>query len=155
MTDKEETKPPRLKELEETRRRIAELETAVAERKQAEEALRESEERFRSVAETAIDAIISADSHGTIVYWNSAAETIFGFSAEEIVGKPLNRIIPERLRKAHLEGLERVISTGETKVIGQIVELVGLQKDGSEFPLDLTLARWKTESEQFFTAIIR
>jgi PAS domain S-box-containing protein len=113
------------------------------ERKQAEEVLRESEERFRSVAQSAIDAIISADGRGNIVSWNRGAQTIFGYTEEEVLGEPLTLLMPERYREAHQSGLERMQSTGESRVIGKTVELHGLRKDGSEFPLALSLATWQ------------
>ncbi len=120
------------------------------------ESLEESEERFRSVVETAGDAIISIGSDGKTIYWNRAAENVFGYTADEVLGKPISSlIVPERFHSAHLKGLQRVVSTGETRIVGNTVELEGRKKDGSEFPLELTLATWKTGEGTFFTAIIR
>jgi diguanylate cyclase (GGDEF)-like protein/PAS domain S-box-containing protein len=119
------------------------------------ESLHNSEGRFRSVVETANDAIISADSRGKIVFWNNAAETLFGYSADEAVGKPLALIMPERSRGAHRKGLKRVVSTGESNIIGKTVEMTGLRKGGSEFPIELSLANWKTKEGIFFTGIVR
>ncbi len=120
-----------------------------------EELLRESEESFRSVAETANDAITSIDSHEKIIFWNHAAENIFGHKIEEAVGKSVTLIIPERFHKNHKKGLERFIKTGKPKVIGETLELVGLRKDGSEFPLELTISNWEIKDKIVFTAIIR
>jgi PAS domain S-box-containing protein len=117
--------------------------------------LKESEERSRAVAQSAIDAIISINRHGTIVFWNRAAKKMFGFSEDEILGKSLERLIPERYRTAHSRGIKRLSSTGESRVIGKTVELQGLRKDGSEFPLELSLATWKSKDEIFFTGIVR
>ncbi|RJR23079.1 MAG: PAS domain S-box protein [Nitrospiraceae bacterium] len=119
------------------------------------ELLENSEERFRSVAETANDAIISIDSRGSIVLWNRGAEKIFGHTAEEAVGRPLTLIIPDSLRITHTEGLSRVISEGKPKLIGNTVEIVGLRKNGSTFPIELSLAKWKSREGLFFTGIIR
>jgi len=118
-------------------------------------ALRESEAKFRSVMESAIDAIISADVSGNIRSWNSAATELFGFSEEEVIGRPIEVIIPERFRQLHQAGIQRVSSGGPNHVIGKTVELAALRKDGSEFPVELSLATWFLDDERYFTGIIR
>ncbi len=123
--------------------------------KSQSEALRESETKFRSVTQSANDGIVSANSRGLIVSWNRGAETIFGYKEEEVVGKPLTVLMPERYRELHQSGLERLRSTGESRVIGRTLELHGVRKDGTEFPLDLSLASWKTEEGTFYSGIIR
>jgi adenylate cyclase len=117
--------------------------------------LQEAESRFRSVMETANDAIISINSDGNITSWNKAAEKMFGYPEEEVLNKPLTRIIPERYREAHEKGIERVNATGETRVIGSTVELSGLRKDGTEFPIELSLATWTIDEKRFFSGIVR
>ncbi len=131
------------------------LAAAISERRRGEEALRESEERFRAVAETAHDAIVSADRHGHITYVNRAAEQLFGYAAGDLVGQPLTLLMPERFHAAHRQGLSRFLATGEARVVGRTVELAGRRKDGSEFPLELSLATWKAGAEVFFTGILR
>ena len=137
------------------RKYILSFDRDITERKRAEEALRESEIRFRSVTQSAADAIISADGADNIISWNKGAQTIFGYTEEEAVGKPLIILIPERYRNAHQRGLERVNSTGETRIIGKTVELSGLRKNGIEFPLELSVSTWKIGERRFYTAIIR
>ena len=127
----------------------------VTERKQAEEMLRDAEQRFRSVVQTASDAIIVVDSRGEIVFWNRGAEAIFGYSADEAINKPVITIMPEGYREDHRKQMNGMISTGEAKIIGKTVEITGLRKDGSEFPLELSLATWDSKGEMFFAAIIR
>ena len=124
--------------------------------KHAEQDLRESEERFRAVAETANDALISADSRGIIIYINEAAAHTFGYADQELLGQNVDIIIPERYRAAHDEKMHAA-SGGDTggNLIGKSRELAGLRKDGSEFPLDISLAAWNLHGERFFTAIIR
>jgi len=119
------------------------------------ESLEHSEERFRSVVETASDAVINIDSQGIISFWNKAAETIFGFSPDEMLGKPLTAIMPKRFRQAHATGIERLASSRQPKLIGKTVELTGLAKDGREFPLELSLALWKIRERTFYTGIAR
>jgi PAS domain S-box-containing protein len=119
------------------------------------EALEHSEERFRAVAQTANDAIISIDSAGKIVFWNDGAATIFGFSGAEMIGQPLSRVMPERYRGDHQKGLERVVSTGASRIIGKTIEMVGLGKDGGEVPIELSLSKWTSTGEVFFTGIVR
>lgn len=118
-------------------------------------ALRESEAKFRSVMESAIDAIISGDVSGNIRSWNSAATALFQHTEEEAIGRPIELIIPERFRKQHAEGLRRVSEGGPSNVIGKTVELAALRKDETEFPVELSLATWFLDDERYFTGIIR
>ncbi len=127
----------------------------ITERKRVERALEESESHFRSVAESANDAIITADSRGNIIFWNKAAEDVFGYLADEAVGKSSTLIMPEHLREAFENGIKRVVSTGKSDIIGRTIEVVGLRKDGSELPVELSLAKWEVGEETFFTAIVR
>lgn len=124
-------------------------------RKQAEEELKESEERFRSVAESATDAIMLSDSSGNILSWNHGAQAIFGYAPEDILGRPVTMLMPERDRDACSHGFKRVAATGERRLAGKPVELRGLKRDGSEFPLELSLASWNTGEGTFFSAIVR
>jgi len=128
---------------------------AAIERKRAEDALRASEMRFRSVTRTAQDAIICADTDGDITLWNPAARAIFGWSEDEILGRPLTTIMPERLRDAHREGLARLLATSIPRVIGKTISLIGLTRDGVELPIELSLSMWTAGGEIGFTAIVR
>jgi PAS domain S-box-containing protein len=118
-------------------------------------ALRESEAKFRSVMESAIDAIVSGDAEGLIRSWNSAAAALFGFTEEEVLGRPIEIIIPERYREQHRQGVQRVSAGGESRVIGSTVELAAIRKDGSEFPVELSLATWVLDDRRYYTGIIR
>lgn len=127
----------------------------ITERLQVEDALRESEARFRAVTQSAHDAIISADSAGKIIHWNQGAQTIFGYSAAEVLGKPLTILMPQRYREAHRQGLARAHQTGTVHLVGTTVEVNGLRKDGREFPMDLSLSVWDTRQGKFFSGIAR
>lgn len=134
---------------------FGELAAVALQNSRALESLERSEQRFRSVAETASDAIVSIDSRGKVILWNRGAESTFGYSADEMIGKPVGMIMPERFRKGHEDGIEKILSTGKPSIVGGTAELAGLRKDGSEFPLELSLATWKAGEGVFFTAIIR
>ena len=114
-----------------------------------------AEMRFRAVAQSSNDAIIIGDQAGNVLFWNSGAQTIFGYHSEEVAGKSLTMLMPERYRASHQQGMARFSDTGETHIIGKTVELHGLKKTGEEFPLELTLSAWKEDNQQFFSGIIR
>jgi PAS domain S-box-containing protein len=120
-----------------------------------EQALWQSELTFRSVAQAANDAVITADDRGYIIFWNRGAQVIFGYEEKDVVGKPLTILMPERYREAHSRGLERLKATGETTMLGKTVELHGLRRDGSEFPLELSLGTWHAAEGIFYSGIIR
>src|ERR1035437_8329227 len=127
----------------------------ITERKRAEEELRTKELRYAAVVTSAPNAIVIGDAAGRIVGWNPSAERIFGYAETEVIGQPLTLLIPQRFQDRHLDGMKRVQSGGERRVIGKAVELIGRRKDASEFPLDLSLAEWAVGEGQFFTANIR
>ena len=127
----------------------------ITERKQAEKSLRESEQKFRSVIQSSPDAIVQADCSGTIMAWNTAAQKIFWYREEEVLGQPLTILMPERYRDAHQKGIERMSSNGESRIIGSTVELHGLRKDGTEFPLELSLGAWQTAEGTNYAGFIR
>jgi len=118
-------------------------------------ALQNSEEHFRSVVETATDAIITINQTGNIVFWNRAAEIIFGHPAGEVLGRPLDLIIPKRFREDHKKAVLRTCSGVTSKLVGKTSETVGLSKNGREFPIELSIASWKTAEGAFFTGIVR
>lgn len=118
-------------------------------------ALRESEAKFRSVMESAIDAIISTDADGVIRSWNSAAADLFGHPEADAVGRTLDLIIPERFRERHRTAIERVSDGGPTNLIGRTVEFAGLRSDGTEFPIELALSTWFLDADRYYTGIIR
>ncbi|HJT23872.1 MAG TPA: PAS domain S-box protein, partial [bacterium] len=123
--------------------------------KKAQEKIRESEERFRSIIESAPSAIIVADGEGRIQTWNQQALHLFGYQEGEVLGHPLTILMPERYREAHSAGIKRVSETGRSKLIGRSVELAGLRKDGTEFPMQLSLSSWKTGEKLFYGGIIQ
>jgi PAS domain S-box-containing protein len=127
----------------------------VTRRKQHEEALKTSEERFRAIAESSPDAIITADNSGKILFWNKAAETIYGYKAKEIVGKSIELLRPEDKRLIDRKNRARFITTGHSRYIGKTVEGLAVRKDGTEFLSETSTSYWKAEGKVFFCGIVR
>ena len=114
------------------------------------------EDRARSVLNLSHDAFIGMDAAGVIVDWNPAAERIFGYSSQEAVGRLLaDLIIPERLRAAHWNGLERFLATGEGQALNRRLEVSGLTRDGREFPVELAISVDRSGEEPLFYAFLR
>jgi len=127
----------------------------VTDRWQAERAVRESEEQFRNLMQSATDAIILAGSDGNMIACNLAARDMFGRTSEEVIGQPLTLLIPDRYRRAHEAGIKRAGSGVPEGLVGRTTELHGAKKDGAEFPLELSLASWQTERGRLYCGIIR
>jgi PAS domain S-box-containing protein len=127
----------------------------VLERRRSHAALMQSEAKFRAVAQSASDAIVSANGDGRIIFWNSKAEEVFGYAEHEVLDRPLELLIPERYQEGHRRGLARLREGGKPRILGKTVELDGRRKDGSEFPLELSLSRWTQGEETFYTGIVR
>ncbi|MDO8725310.1 MAG: PAS domain S-box protein [Candidatus Methanoperedens sp.] len=127
----------------------------IKERKKISEVLQQSEERIHNLMQSAYDAIIVVDGKGDIIVWNNGAKIMFGYSEQEALGKPLMMLMPEKFRSAHKNKLDIVTSTGNANLMGKVLELQGLKKDGAEFPIELTLATWEVGKERFYSGIIR
>src|SRR5829696_820565 len=123
--------------------------------RQPDEELRKSEGRYRTVLDTAFDAIVTITPDGVVRWFNRGAERIFGYRAEEVIGQPVTLLIPERYRELCVGGLHRYLRTGEARIVGGTTELVGLRKDGSEFPIEMSLGESVEDGEQSFTGVIR
>jgi two-component system sensor histidine kinase UhpB len=117
--------------------------------------LRKSEARYRTVLDTAFEAIVTITPDGVVRWFNSGAERIFGYRAEEIIGQPVTLLMPERYRELCVGGLHRYLRTGEARVVGGTTELVGLRKDGGEFPIEMSLGETHENGERLFTGMIR
>jgi two-component system cell cycle sensor histidine kinase/response regulator CckA len=127
----------------------------ITERKHAEEALRESEERYRVVAETATDVIITIDDHSTILFANRAVERVFGYALPELLGNQITILMPEYLRHVHKAAVSRYIETGRKHINWESVQLNGLHKSGREIPLELSFGEFSKDGRRFFTGIAR
>ena len=118
----------------------------ITERHLVEEALQESEEKFRSISDSAQDAIIMMDPEGKVSFWNKAAEKIFGYTSEEAMGKDVHLLItPKRFHVACFRSLKAFRLTGQGNAVGKTIELEALRKNGDEIPVDLSLSVVKIE----------
>jgi PAS domain S-box-containing protein len=119
-------------------------------------ALAAGEERLRRILETAGEGYVTINEHGCITAWNAQAETMFGWTRDEVLGMSLvETIIPERFADAHRAGLKRFLDTGEVRVMGAPVELIGRRRDGREIPLEVTIWATKTDGLVEFSAFLR
>ena len=127
----------------------------ITRQKQAELALRESEEQTRLIIESASQAYIAIDAAGRIIDWNAQAEETFGWSRVEAIGQPLeDRIIPVAQRASHRAGLARYLATGEGRLIGKRIEVTALHRDGHEFLAELTIWPVGSGDSVHFSALI-
>jgi PAS domain S-box-containing protein len=121
----------------------------------AEESARSSDARFRHIVDAALDAVVVIDAEGIVTEWNARAESMFGWTREQVVGSELaGLIIPEDQRDAHRAGIRRFHQTGEGPILGQRIELSGLRRDGSVFPAELTVTV-VSDARPTFSAFIR
>lgn len=128
----------------------------ITHRKHAEEALRRSETRKAAVLETALDAIISIDQSGKIIEWNPAAERIFGYSRELVLGRDLTElIVPKSNEELHRRGLARFLQTGRGRMLGHRTEVMALRANGAEFPVELTITKIPGDGPLVFTSFMR
>lgn len=131
------------------------LAAVVGERKQAARALRDSEEQYRIVTQTATDVIVTIDRHSVITFVNAAVEKVFGYCPSELIGRPLTVLMPERLREAHQASFARYCATGARNISWGGVELPGLHRDGREIPLEVSFGEFKQGERHLFTGILR
>src|SRR5919202_2903933 len=123
--------------------------------RQLSDELRKSEARYRTVLDAAFDAIVTITPDGKVRWFNRGAERIFGYRAEEVIGQPITLLMPERYRNLCVASLHRYLRTGEARVVGGTTELVGLRKDGSEFPIEMSLGEAHENGDRLFTGVIR
>src|SRR5437762_12393302 len=109
----------------------------VTERKRAEEALSESERRYRQLTEASLDAIVVADQQGRITVFNPAAERTFGYQAAEVIGQPLEALMAPEYQELHQRGFHRYVETRRPRIVGRTVELQRRRTDGTQLPLAL------------------
>ena len=125
-------------------------------RRQAEAEVRASESRLRAMLEAALDAVVVMDHRGRVLDWNHAAETTFGWRAHEAVGHDMaDLIVPPGLRASHRKGLARFLETERPVILDRRLELTGMHKNGTEFPVELTITRIGLPGAPTFTGYLR
>jgi PAS domain S-box-containing protein len=124
-------------------------------RKQAEETRLQAERQYRTVVETATDAVITIDATSKIRLVNPAVTEVFGYEPGELIGKPLTVLMPERLAGRHLAGVQQYVETGHRRLNWSAIELVGLRKNGEEFPVEISFAEVINDGQRTFTGFIR
>lgn len=111
--------------------------------------------QFESIAAVSPDAILCSDGSNVILFWNKAAERMFGYTAAEAVGRPISIIVPPAFRSMHEAGLARAAAGHPTKLVGSVVTVPACRRDGTEFPIELSLSHWTEGGEHRFGAIAR
>jgi PAS domain S-box-containing protein len=133
-----------------------ELRKEIVERKRVQDELKQSEVRKAAILDSALDCIVTIDREGCITEFNPAAERTFGHRRNEVMGKRLaDVIVPPQLREKHQQGLARHLTTGESRVIGQRVEMTAVRADGGEFPVELAITRIPLDGPPSFTGFLR
>src|SRR3990172_7942979 len=127
----------------------------ISDRKKAERALQESEKRYRSIAETATDSILTIDEESRILFTNAAVSKIFGYGKKELLGQSLTMLMPESFRNRHRSSLKRYIKTRKKHIPWHAVELVGLHKSGREIPVEISFGESVLNDRCVFTGIVR
>ena len=137
------------------RRHLMQMKSLTAESQQGLVALRHSEERYRVVAETASDALITIDDQSRMIYVNPAAERIFGYPAAELNGQSITMLMQPELLKRHLKGLGRYLSTRQPQIPWTGVEVTGRHRSGAPVPLEISFGKYERDGRIFFTGILR
>jgi PAS domain S-box-containing protein len=125
-------------------------------RRDAERALRLSEERNQLIVETALDGVITINARGIVTGWNTQAEKIFGWARSEVMGRELAElIIPEALREQHRGGIQRYVTTGAARVLNKRIEMSAVHRNGNEFPVELAITPIGFGEDLMFSGFIR
>ena len=137
-------------------RGYAKITRDITERKQAEETLKDSEKQIQTIFKRAPDAVTVINAAGNITNWNPRAEVIFGWSADEAIGKPLHDlIVPEQDREAHIKEMKHFLVTGDGPVLNKPLEMVALRKNNSEIQVELSISHYQFKKKDFFIGFLK
>ncbi len=134
---------------------IIELNTDITDRVRAEQALREAEQQFRGLMESAPDAMVIVDEGGAIALVNVRVEELFGYTRDELIGQPIEVLLPRGLRSRHVEQRWEFIAEARARPTGAGMDIVARRSDGSEFPVEITLSPMQTEGGMLISTSIR
>ena len=137
------------------RRALLKLQDELRLRRDIEKVLQASEYRFRAIAELTPDAIVIADINENIVYWNRGSEQMFGYTRDEVMGRPIHFLLAERFREADKRAFKAISKADISALFGKIIEAWGIRKSGQEFPMEISLAAWQEGDALLFSATIR
>lgn len=110
---------------------------------------------YKRAVEMSLDPVVSINESGNITLWNPAAERVFGYGEDEVIGRTVEVIIPPECRERHRRGMKRFIETGESRLAGNVTELEAVKKNGEMFPVELSLSAERSASRWVFTAVLR
>ncbi len=128
----------------------------ITDRKRTEQALRMASVYWRTILDGALDAVVMIDARGEITEWNPQAERIFGWTRGEVIGRSLaDTVVPPAFREAHRGGLARYLATGESAILNRRLEMRAVRRDGSEFPIELTVLPVRSDGDVSFSAFVR
>ncbi len=135
---------------------VSTIQTRNQKQHKAEEALRESEEKYRVITNSALDAIIEIDPDGKVTHWNPATQKMFGYTKDEIMGKDVHDyLMPKKFREQYEIGFEKFRKTGTGPAVGQVFELKAIHKDGHEFPIEIAVSPIEKQGQNWASTIIR
>jgi PAS domain S-box-containing protein len=134
---------------------IGALRNAVANVRRLNRIMEISEQKFRGIVESSPEAMVIVDANGTIALANAQAEAVFGYSRQELLGRPIEMLVPKRLAEHHRQHVARFVRDAETRPMGAGLDLYGLRKDGSEFPVEISLSPLQTPEGLFVSSAIR
>jgi PAS domain S-box-containing protein len=134
---------------------VLEVNRDITDRRRTETALRASEKKLSAMVDHAVDGLISVDQNGTVEHFNPACERLFGFCADEVIGRNIKMLMPEPYRSKHDDYLAHHRETGKAKIIGIGRELTARRKDGSIFPIELSISAFQWDGVRHFSGIIR
>ena len=134
---------------------VIEIHTDITNLKLVEHDLASREAHLKSILETVPDAMIVINEHGIVQSFSVAAERLFGYGPDEVIGRNIKMLMPSPYRESHDGYLERYLRTGERRIIGIGRVVVGERKDGSTFPMELSVGEMRSANERYFTGFIR